>query len=286
MVNAAMKMPELKPLAYITPSRVFALEECFLRVAFELDQQFGVYRTYPPRARLGSISHTILEQVSKGALLGKEEAEWREAILHLWHEEVEKHQRQIAGSETERHYGVAERWPRYNLQKALTVHKALEIAASLQRSSERVVKGRWATEQYMEGAEGKLRGRIDAVYLSKNGVEIIDYKTGRFYDEDEEGELHLKEKYRRQLLLYAAIYHAEMGQWPTRGLIIPLTGEKISIEIDAEQASQEATKAISLLTQFNRQIALKDSPESLARPSEATCRYCNYRAICPAVESA
>ncbi len=281
-----MKTPELKPLAYVTPSRTFALEECFLRVAFELDQQFDVYRTYPPRARLGSISHTILERISRGVLHDKGETEWRAIVLQMWHEEVEKHERQVLASESEQHYGTAERWPRYNLQKALTVHKALEIATSLQRSSKRIDRGSWFTEQHMQGHDGKLQGRIDAVYQSENGVEIIDYKTGRFYDEDEEGELHLKEKYRRQLLLYAAIYHAEMGQWPTCGLIIPLTGEKISIEIDAEQASQEATKAISLLTQFNRQIALKDSPESLARPSEATCRYCNYRAICPAVESA
>jgi CRISPR/Cas system-associated exonuclease Cas4 (RecB family) len=277
-----MKMPELKPLAYITPSRVFALEECFLRVAYELDQRFNAYRTYSTRARLGSISHAILEQVSKGALSDKEEAEWREAILHLWHEEVEKHQQQIAGSETE-HYGRAERWPRYNLQKALTVHKALEIAASLQRSSERVVKGSWATEQHMQSNDGRLRGRIDAVYMSESGVEIIDYKTGRVYDENKEGGIHLIEKHRRQLLLYASIYHAEKGQWPIRGHIIPLTGDQVTIEVDADQANNEAIRAISLLTQFNKHVIENASPLLLARPSEKVCCYCAYRTVCPAL---
>jgi RecB family exonuclease len=226
-----------------------------------------------------------LEQVSRGALQGKDETEWRESILHLWHEEVEKHERQILDSKSERHYGAAERWPRYNLQKALTVHKALEIAASLQRSSERMVKGSWATEQHMQGHDGKLRGRIDAVYLSEVGVEIIDYKTGRLYEEDEEGELHLMEKYRRQLLLYAAIYHGETGHWPTRGHVMPLTGEKVSIEIDPAKASHEEERAISLLTRFNSQIALKGSHQSLAKPAETTCRYCGYRTICPALKS-
>ncbi|MDA0241800.1 MAG: PD-(D/E)XK nuclease family protein [Chloroflexi bacterium] len=281
MANAVMRIPELKLLAYITPSRVFALEECFLRVAFELDHQFDAYRAYPPRARLGSISHTILEKVSKGALRNKDETKWRELALQLWHEEVEKHERQVLGSESEQQYGIAERWPRYNLQKALTVYKALEITASLQKSSERVDKGSWVTEQYAQAYDGKLRGRIDAIYLSASGVEIIDYKTGRLYDEDEEGEIQLKENYRRQLLLYAAIYHAEKGQWPIYGHIIPLTGQQVTLEIDINQANHEVVKAFGLLTKFNNQVAQNSSPAMLAQPAEKVCRYCAYRSACP-----
>lgn len=279
-----MKSPELKPLAYITPSRVFALEECFLRVAFELDQQFDAYRTYPPRARLGSISHTILERVSRGALQGKDETEWRASVLQLWHEEVEIHEQQILEAESEQHYGTAERWPRYNLQKALTVHKALEIAASLQRSSGRVDRGSWIAEHYVQGFDGKLRGRIDAVYLSEIGVEIIDYKTGSIYDESASGGVQLKEKHQRQLLLYAAIYHEATGQWPVRGHVVPLTGPQATIEISVAQASHEATNALALLTQFNDCVAKSASASLLTSPPlEKICRYCAYRMICPIV---
>lgn len=40
-----MKPLAIKPLKYMTPSRVFALEQCFLQVAFGLDEQYSEYRT-------------------------------------------------------------------------------------------------------------------------------------------------------------------------------------------------------------------------------------------------
>lgn len=283
MVHTFMRPLTLKPLKYITPSRVFALEKCFLQVAFGLDEQYSSYRTYSPRARLGSIAHAILEKVSKGALRGENEAAWESSLLPLWNEEVKKHEQEVLASESERHNGVAERWPRYNLQKALTIRKALEIAGSLQQSISRKSSGSWETEPDIQGFERKLRGRADAVYQSEQGVEIIDYKTGNIYDEDENGNSHLKTDYRRQLLLYAGMYHAETGQWPVRGHIIPLVGQQITIEIDPVAANNEASTAFSLLNQFNKRVSEGDSLLSLAQPSEQSCRYCAYKTICPAV---
>lgn len=278
-----MKPLTIKPLKYITPSRVFALERCFLQVAFGLDEQYSSYRTYSPRARLGSITHDILEKVSKGILQGKNEARWESSLLQLWDEEVEKHEQEVLASESEQHYGMAERWPRYNLQKVLTIRKSLEIAASLQKSATYKSKGRWDTEKYVQAFNGKLRGRADAIYQSEQGTEIIDYKTGNIYDEDKNGDSHLKTDYRRQLLLYAAMYHAETGQWPIRGHIIPLVGQQVTIEIDPVTANNEVSTALSLLNQFNKSVSEDDSLLSLAQPSEQSCRYCTYKAICTVV---
>lgn len=61
-------------------------------------------------------------------------------------------------------------------------------------------------EQEHVGFEGKLRGRPDIVRKTADGTAIEDYKTGSLY-EAESGEL--KEGYRLQLLLYAAL--AEEG---------------------------------------------------------------------------
>ncbi|MCZ7666524.1 MAG: hypothetical protein M5U34_04495 [Chloroflexi bacterium] len=138
-----MKPLAIKPLKYITPSLVFALEQCFLQVAFGLDEQYSSYRTYSPRARLGSITHNILEKVSKGFLRDKHEAEWKSSLLQLWDDEVKEHEQQVLASESKQHYGAAEHWPRYNLQKALTIRKALEIAASLQKAQ---LKKEWQLE--------------------------------------------------------------------------------------------------------------------------------------------
>jgi len=278
-----MKSLTVKPLKYITPSRVFALEQCFLRVAFGLDKQYSAYRTYSPRARLGSITHSILEKVSKGILRDKNEAEWESSLLRLWNEEVKKNEQEVLASESERHYGVAERWPRYNLQKALTIRKALEIATSLQKSAAYKSKGSWETEQYIQAFDGKINGRADAIYQSEQGIEIIDYKTGNIYDEDENGNSQLKTKYRRQLLLYAAMYHAEAGEWPVSGHIIPLVGQQVTIEIDPVAANGEVLMALFLLNQFNKCVSEGDSLLSLAQPSEQSCRYCTYKTICPAV---
>ncbi|MCA9961248.1 MAG: PD-(D/E)XK nuclease family protein [Anaerolineales bacterium] len=278
-----MKQINIKPLEYITPSLVFALERCFLQVAFGLDEQYKSYQISSPYARLGQVVHYILEQVSKGFLQDTDEAEWEPLLLKMWLAEVKKHEQQVLASEDEQHYGVAERWPRYSLQKVCTIHKALEIASGIKKSVKRINKGEWKTEKNSQAFDGKLRGRADGVYQSEHGAEIIDYKTGNIYDEDENGQRHLKTNYRRQLLLYATLHHAETGEWPSHGHIVPLIGQQVTIEIDPIEAEKEAATALYLLAQFNESVAGNVSFLSLAQPLEENCQYCAYEKICPIV---
>ena len=103
--------PEIRALAYVTPSRVFALEACFLRAAFDADPRHagGVFRG--PKARLGSATHALLERVSKHELDDVPAGERRRRLREVWEEETGKQGDEVRDSEVERHLGPPERWP-------------------------------------------------------------------------------------------------------------------------------------------------------------------------------
>ena len=69
--------------------------------------------------------------------------------------------------------------------------------------------------------DGQLRGCADVVFESAQGVELIDYKTGKIFDEDEDGNCTVKEKYWQQLHLYAAMHQDCTGTWPVKGHLVP-----------------------------------------------------------------
>jgi len=55
-----------KPLLRTSPATNEALRECFLRAAFQTDQQYSDINPVSTYASLGSISHHLLEAASRG----------------------------------------------------------------------------------------------------------------------------------------------------------------------------------------------------------------------------
>jgi RecB family exonuclease len=271
----------LRPLQYITPSSFRALSACFLQAAFRADASYVTFQ--PPAVRLGTACHALLERVAKGALLDVPPDAWQDGLESIWLEEVHIQERTLLVSEQERHFGRAETWPKYALQKARVFVKAQKLLRyQFERRENRMGYGRSASERPYHAYNGRLRGRVDVVYESSRGVELIDYKTGNILDEAESGDTTIKETYKQQLLLYAAMHHDYTGVWPVRGHVVPLTGKPITIEIHPVAAEYLAQSALQQMALFNERISQITQTNELASPSYASCRYCAYKVYCPA----
>lgn len=113
---------------------------------------------------------------------------------------------------------------------ATPLHAALAAAPSLLREHPFVLRiGTWL-----------LRGTIDALL---DGDTLVDYKTGRENDKK-------RERYRWQLLLYAAASQALTGRLPRRGVLVYLDegrcDEFAITEADARDALNKAACMLSL----------------------------------------
>lgn len=273
---------ELRPLNYITPSMVSALNTCFLQVAFRADPAIKVFQ--PPAARLGTACHALLERIAKGELASQPVEDWSASLEIIWQEEIAKQEEALLASRWEAHFGLAVTWPRYSLQKARVFLKAEKLLSYQKTHMAQATGGhhQFGVERYYQAFQERARGRVDVVYESEQGIELIDYKTGRIFDEDETGNQTIKESYKNQLHFYAAMHHDVYGSWPVKAHLVPLTGQPISIEIDPAQAGKLVQAAMDQMVQFNKLVSEQGSLTQLASPALESCRYCNYKADCPA----
>jgi DNA helicase-2/ATP-dependent DNA helicase PcrA len=117
-----------------------------------------------------------------------------------------------------------------------------------------------------------LKGAIDRVdRLSAGGVEVTDYKTG----DSKKGETEIKRPV--QLMLYSLALEQIFKLRPER-LTLYFIDDNKSYSIDrakfGPKLADVKTKAIKAFDE----ITASDFPP---RPSRFTCRYCDFRMICP-----
>jgi hypothetical protein len=136
-----------------------------------------------------------------------------------------------------------------------------------------------AREVEITAFNGKLRGKIDMI----RGDDLIDYKTGSIFEEDEiSGAPAVKPAYIRQLRIYAWLTHSLTGQWVKRGLLYPLAGAPFEVAIVPAECDTEVADAIALLDRYNAAVAAGTDLAAMASPSPDACRWCPFKSFCPA----
>ena len=144
---------------------------------------------------------------------------------------------------------------------------------------------------WVETADKRVGGFIDLVYTAAEDLVVRDYKTGVVTDLDEEtGELAIKAAYQEQLKIYAALYQATHGQWPTRlEVVTPATcmrSRAIPVECAALLAACDSAldDLAELIGAAESEV---DAQRALAKPAPDTCRGCSFRPYCvPYLEAA
>ncbi|MBC8877041.1 MAG: PD-(D/E)XK nuclease family protein [Planctomycetes bacterium] len=270
---------ELEPIPTVSPSLAETLRNCPLQAALSRVSSIRGLVLGNPKAWLGTAYHEVLKKLwsPTGEVLTDDEL-----VEHLWASAINTARQRATAHPLNRRFAEPERWPGYCLARACVQIRAQEALAEQPRqaaiteasgSSAATVR-----EQDLTAMNGKLAGKPDVVM----DEEIRDYKSGRIYDETPDGTKTIKEAYVRQLHLYGHLVNETRGHCPRKGRLLPIQGETAEIDLHPEMCAAEAAEAVNLLDAFNTQLANASDASDLATPSAAACRWCQFKALCPA----
>ena len=174
------------------------------------------------------------------------------------------------------------------------VKKSVLRANLLQRTSTRTTEETGnrppssapVSETNMLGTEkmlgtGRIKGKIDLARRNATGIEIVDYKSGRFMEAGSvaTGEGFVKPEYADQLRMYAALFHEAHNVRPNQLLLVGLNGEEVPVPFTDGECDALLQEAYAFLDDIDQ--ALKDGTgKAMARPGSAACRWCPYRPHC------
>lgn len=285
-------LPALLPLALldrISPSRFTSLSKCALREVWTSSKQSPLLPP-SPAARLGTAIHLLLEKAGRGEFAQEDqlkiEREWQELVNRV---EVNMLASWLERSLTPLRNAV----PDHEVRRLRAIRKAVEISKKTRPKSRNTEEsGSAQFELWISSAGGHIGGFIDYVINTSQGTIIGDYKSGYIIDKNQESDnLEVKEEYKVQLKLYAAMYKSQRGHWPMRLEIVPLEGDTIIIPFSPQECEDLLTDAVASLDRINNKIAdILTSPdlseEILASPTPSNCRFCLYRPTCTAYQKA
>ena len=250
----------------VSPSMIMDFERCPVRyylthmanLAEEPLEELVTGGTGPRRAAaaLGTITHRLLEDVTRVASASKEDLTRRarrvaESVGELSDEEAAAFAQEAA--EMVLGLGRAERFD--------------QLLGSRDRFSEMpfIVK--------LEA--GSVAGRLDALYRSDDGLwTVLDYKTGRVDDE-----AYGAREYRVQMQCYALAVEALYGAREVRTVLAFLRGGYTeSLQLFREEQLREAERELS--GKVDDMLTLE--PGQLDPKHSESCRACPYSSICRA----
>jgi hypothetical protein len=252
------------------------MRACALRAGFSRCGQLKSFVLGNPKAWLGTAYHKVMELLP--TILGDPDPVARADAI--WAQEISRLEYEASAHPLNARFGTALSWKGYFLVHAtmrLRVQEA--VAGGTLSSASRGSPTTAARELYIKAGGGKLRGKIDMI----RGQDLIDYKTGDIFEDDEiSGVLSLKPSYVRQLQMYAWLVHSSIGQWPQRGLLYPLAGPPVEVPLVLAECIAQAEDAMRRLDEYNTAVSDGTNISAMASPSPEACRWCPFKAVCPA----
>ncbi|GAB6185662.1 PD-(D/E)XK nuclease family protein [Thermopirellula anaerolimosa] len=265
----------LRPIEAVSPTLVEALRLCKLRAGLSRAENADQYVLGNPKAWLGTAYHAVLEAAGSDAS-GNLEVR----APALWDLAIQREYSRARVHRLDRRFGPPESWPGYHVVAAMAFVRAKELAE--REASQRAEKARCALpgdilrEKTFSGADGRIVGRPDMVRPG----EIVDFKSGEIFAEGDQEQV--KGSYVRQLRIYGFLVRETLGWWPRRGVLLPMIGSLVEVDLEPGACEKEAADALRLLGEYNAAIARGHDPADLASPSAATCRWCPFQLYCPA----
>jgi RecB family exonuclease len=264
--------PETRPIERISPSLGEELRACGLRVAFRLDPRFNEYRKLHPAAALGLVSHELAEAVTRGELDETPDADLGAALSADWDRRIAEKASLLVTEWPLGKVPPPERWPGYQLTRVRLLRRLSEEVRRRRGRAPGVSSSE--AEAWLEAPGLPLVGRADRVERSNGDVELVDLKSGWTVGDE------IRPGHRRQLLLYAYLWHAMNGDWPRRVSIQRLNGLRSILEVDPREAEAVAADLLGRLETYNGRIAAREAADALASPSDEACAHCAYRPVC------
>jgi PD-(D/E)XK nuclease superfamily protein len=296
--SAPALAPALVPLERVSPTLGESLRRCFLQVAFSRDNRFDFLNKPNTAAALGLAAHEVAEAAAAGAFTQGTHEQSDDAFEKSWAAAIAREEERLKSAWPLTAIPPPHRWRGYELvhtrlrsllldledtgelnalsvaaensEDATATHVLSESAAI----SSELIPGSHL-ETWLQDRTGRLFGRADRVDISEDGsAHIIDLKSGWALPDE------MKPEHRRQLLLYAFLWHAEHGIWPETAAIQRLDGSRLTIVVEPAEAETVANDLLETLVQFNTLLESQPTPETLASPSADACQSCIFPPVC------
>ena len=248
-----MIAPPVQELPSVSPSRLRALRECFLRVAFAQAAPAPGPKT--DAQLIGDAAHATLADLMRPgppfeARLARVSADFLAVLDSL-----------SAGRPVRRARPAAARLRNVAARAVAVVSEAAEPAEI-------------RCERRLEGRAGLLTGILDLTVFSPALHAVVDYKTGGVLDEEGELAGHLQD----QLALYCILEQERTGRWPDRAIILRFGGSPVEWTVDQAAAQRVADEALQLREDYLQYVGACPP----ASPSPATCTHCVFAPRCEA----
>jgi RecB family exonuclease len=264
---------KLKILDRISPSKFTALNGCPLREIWSANNEARLL-PLSPSAHLGTAVHKLIESASRGQI--RDEA----GMVACWEESNRNIENEMQSNYLEKHLVPLElNANNYEVKRNMAFNVTRTFFRGNIKSVATASEKKLESEVWVETEDGKIGGRIDLVKHVDERTEIFDYKTGAIIDSYSESD-EIKQEYKQQLKLYAALYFSKFGVWPVRIALVGLDQHEYEIVFDKNECINILNDAKKKLCELNALIEGGSSSESFARPSPQNCRYCLYRPAC------
>lgn len=266
--------PDVKaiPLHDLSPTTAEALRQCGLRVSFRLDQRYeGMSRASLPAA-VGIAAHRLAAMVSMGRFDEVPSGHLLDELGRVWEALLSELNSQIQARSPLGEVPSPVRWPGYQLVRTRLVQQFAKIVEASREQGKRTAH-EVESERKLHVRDEGLVGTPDRVELGRDGIEIVDLKTGWTVGDT------LDPIHRRQILFYAYLWYRVHGEWPVRGSVQRLDGHRVTMKITPEEAIEEVAAAKTLAEAFDRSVS-RQNPVALATPSPDTCRFCDFKGAC------
>ena len=285
ILSCLVNLP-VRRLSRISPSRYTATRECLLR---EVWAACGHKALLPlsAAAQLGGVIHRLFEEAGKGSADNASLTD----IDRLWMTLVAETEASMSRSWLDRpQVPLSLSVPDYEVRRRRATSRASDIARLTGHARSAAAEPSQSLHQFefwVETEDRAVGGRIDAARTTPEGVVLSDYKSGTVLEKPgTDGIRKLKENYREQLEIYAALYQCKYRHWPVSLELVPLQGDPVVIPYTPEHAAHLLEAARQFLTEANAKIDRVEQGgvdiSSLACPLPGICRYCLFRPACSA----
>lgn len=263
---------EISAINELSPSKFTWLKDgC--AYSFVLESALRSYGTpsllMPPATTknvFGTIIHTIFQLVYSGRLNATEEditAKWKE-LCELHRNKIRKEFPTLENVQIVDYYKMFE---------------TIDVILSNFQESHNVPTDDYVViknpNEHLIKLDGLLKGSIDRIRYVSGGYEIVDYKTGKIYDDSG----CIKKDYIDQLNLYAYMLEEKEGVTVAKLTIIDQLGNEIDVPYDRNAKTKVFNSIKCLISDINDAIDL-GVPDSLAKPSEQNCCFCPCLHLC------
>ena len=266
----------IKPLTRISASQYHSALSCPFKIV--LANAFGYEQLLPlnANAHFGSISHKMIELISKGVILDDQ------TFLENWHGLVTKKEEELKqkglSNITPLKYYVTDFALKKNQIKNILNKKKDKINKFPKASS-----SKYFAEFRLENTDKTVIGVADLIIENDFGSIILDFKTGKIYsdqiDESNVEEQIIKKEYEIQLKLYAHLYYLKNNKYPTSLYLVTLSNDFVEVKFSKLECEKTYLDALSFISETNSFIEKSEFNE-IAKPSSENCKYCSYRPAC------